>query len=234
MPKRKFGEMVAYNPTKFSYKVARLRKKARMERAPQRSFKSLPTGKQERKVIDTASASYDINTTGSVTLLNGVAAGTDFTDRIGRKIIMKTAQIEGCINQTGGDVATTVNYCRVMIVYDKQSNGALPAITDVLTAATSKSFMNLNNRDRFVVLLDRRHAVGSRGITATQSFSDGPGPVPLHEYIKINLPVIYDGGTAAIGDIQTGSLFLLTIGDVAAGTSDAQFIGALRVRFADA
>lgn len=51
-------------------------------------------GMMEKKVVDTASASYACDTTGSVTLLNGMAQGSDFTNRIGRKYTNVAVQLE--------------------------------------------------------------------------------------------------------------------------------------------
>jgi len=185
---------------------------------------------QELKVVDTAQFNSDFDTTGTFTLVNGVATGTDFTDRIGRKVCWKSLLVQGhIINE--GDPSTT-NLCRIMIVYDSQPNGALPALTDVLTAATSTAPLNLNNRDRFRVLMDKRFALGSVSTTATQAVSDRTTAL-IHKYKKLNLETIFDATTAAIGSIQTGSIFCLTVGTVAAGTT-YEFQGSIRLRFNDA
>ena len=115
-------------------------------------------GMMEKKVVDTASASYACDTTGSVTLLNSMAQGSDFTNRIGRKYTNVAVQLEGFLGPQDNSIGTTK--CRVMLIYDSQPNGALPAIADVLTASTSNAFMNLNNRDRFKVLCDENYTLG--------------------------------------------------------------------------
>lgn len=185
----------------------------------------------EKKVIDTAEAAYACNTTGSVTLVNGCAQGTDFTNRVGRKYTNLSVQMQGKIHPV--DTTTGSTKCRVMLVFDTQPNGALPSITDVLTASTSNSFMNLNNRDRFKVLCDHNVVVGAVSDVATQAFAMSPTVHNVSFYKKISLETINDGTSAAIGDIQSGSIFLLTIGDQGAGLG-ASFVGAIRVRFADA
>lgn len=188
-------------------------------------------GLMEKKVIDTAAAVYACDTTGSVTLLNGVAQGSDFTNRIGRKFTNVTVQLEGKIAPQDANVGHTK--CRVMLIYDTQPNGALPAITDVLTAATSNAFMNLNNRDRFKVLSETNVTLAAIDNTATQSWAAAPTVHNVSIFKKLNLETINDGTTAAIGDIQSGSIFLLTVGDQAAG-SGFNFTAAARVRFIDA
>lgn len=184
----------------------------------------------ELKVVDTAQFASDFDTTGTFTLLNGVATGSDFNNRIGRKVCWKSLLVQGhIINE--GDPAVT-NLCRFMVIYDSQPNGSLPALTDVLTAATSTAPLNLNNRDRFKVLLDKRYALGSVSTTATQAVSDRTTAL-IHKYKKINMDTIFDGTTAAIGDIQTGSIFALTVGTEAAGTTYEARVS-IRLRFTDA
>lgn len=188
-------------------------------------------GLMEKKVVDTASASYACDTTGSVTLVNGMAQGSDFTNRIGRKYTNVAVQLEGFLSPQDSTVGTTK--CRIMLIYDTQPNSALPVITDVLTASTSSSFMNLNNRDRFKVLCDENYTLGPVNNTASQAFAGSPTAQNISIYKKINLETICDGTTAAIGDVQSGSIFLLTIGSSAPAFA-FDFIGAVRTRFIDA
>lgn len=187
----------------------------------------------EKKLIDTAQATYALDTTGSVTLMNGCSQGTDFTNRIGRKYTNVAVQLEGQIGPADNVTQLVGSKCRVMVVYDAQPNGALPAITDVLTAATANSFMNLNNRDRFKVLIDHNVTLGGVQETATQAVAACPNVDNVSYYKKVNLETICDGTGATVADIQSGSIFLLTIGSQAAGLGHI-FVGALRVRFIDA
>jgi len=181
-------------------------------------------------VVDTAQADYGFDTTGSVTLLNGVGTGTDFTNRIGRKVCWKSFLIQGTI--TANVSPASAGLCRIAIIYDTQPNGALPAIGDIFNAAVASSPLNLNNRDRFRVLWDKFFAPGTfnNGATlATQWASTGI----VRKYRKINLETIYDGITAAIADIQSGSIMLVTLGSVAPGVR-YEFRGSVRLRFNDA
>lgn len=63
-------------------------------------------------------------------------------------------------------------YLRLVIVYDTQPNsGALPAGTDIWVANDPNSAANLNNRDRFKVVMDIRKQVGSYLYTAAPARS---------------------------------------------------------------
>lgn len=181
-------------------------------------------------MVDTAQAVYALDSTGTVALLNGVAQGADFNQRIGRKITMRSVQIRGLI--TPQDASVSSNLGRIMIIYDTQPNGALPAITDVLNVASSTSMMNLNNRDRFKILMDEQVGCGAVETGATLAYAQAPGVTSIQRWIRLNHDVVFDGTTAAIGDIQTGSLFILTVGFQAANAGH-NCNASLRMRFVD-
>lgn len=185
---------------------------------------------QERKVIDVQAATSVCNTTGAVTLINGVATGTDFTQRIGRKIKMVSVQIRGWL--VPDDNIVNPNMARIMVVYDSQPNGALAAVTDILLQADATSMMNLNNRDRFRVLLDEQLASGPRNDTASIAVADNVS-LSVNRYVKCNWDVVFDGTAATIGSIQTGALLLVTVGMQAAGNANT-LTYSTRVRFIDA
>jgi len=126
----------------------------------------------ELKALDVPNNTVLVNTTAVITPLNLIRAGSTFCNRIGRKIEMESARLVGALVP----VRTVVNqdYVRIMIVYDRQTNGALPAIADILqttdqaTANTTGTLsgVNLNNRDRFVILKDHHVTLPSFTDTA--------------------------------------------------------------------
>lgn len=190
---------------------------------------------EERKVIETAQSTVAVNTTGSVTLINGVATGTDFTDRIGRRTNVTAIQLRGILGPDVTNNVGTASLLRVMIVEDTQINGgALPVITDILQAATPTAFMNLNNRERFKVHMDETHAFGPINITATSTISPCPGAVGINVYKKVMVPVTFELATNVIGAISSGALYVVTVGAQAAGVQDGNFTFSARVRFVDA
>lgn len=186
---------------------------------------------EEQKVIDTAQASYSMDSSGTVVLLNGVATGTDFTNRIGRRVTISSIQIRGIIRPT--DLGTNPQCVRLMLVYDTQPNGALPAVGEVVQNLNGTTMLNLNNRDRFKVIMDKQYAIGGISDTATQAYAMSPTVFNVKMYKKCNYDVIFDGTTNAISDIQSGSIFLLTLGSEAAATG-ATLQASIRLRFKDA
>lgn len=185
----------------------------------------------ELKTVDVDQANYVADTTGSVTLLNGVATGTDFTDRIGRKTIMKSLYIQGYVSAIDNTVSN--NLSRLIVVYDNQSNGGAPAVLDVLKQATSISQINLNNRDRFKILVNKTFPIAAIDNTATQALAGSPTIHKVKIFKRLKHEVLFNGTGATIASIATGSLYLITIGNTAAGTG-GNFNLSTRVRFEDA
>jgi len=190
----------------------------------------------EKKVIDTY-YNATVQADGSnYALLNGTKPGSQNYDRIGRKITLKSLQIHGKLNVLSNET-TTGFVIRMIIVYDKQPNGASPTYSDVIksqdiSGATSSSysdFVNLDNRDRFEIVRDHFFQLGQ--FTTSPDFATGPLTVPVNEYIKLgNRETCYNAGNAGtIGDITSGAIFLFLMADDAGANSDLSF----RIRFTD-
>lgn len=189
---------------------------------------------KELGFVDLASAGYAEDTTGSVTLLNLVAQGTAVTQRVGKKIRMKGLQIRG-YNANGS--TSIFNDTAWLIVYDKRPTGALPAVTDILVTANSQAMNNDANAGRFAILKRQdRVLLGNGSVTGavanalTDSFA-------ISEDCYLDLgkrEVVYKAaGTGAIGDIEQGALYLVTVGSTAAGTAAAALQVTFRMRFWD-
>lgn len=193
--------------------------------------KSLVT--PEIKFIDN---NINTNTTnnGVVQLLNGSVQGTDSTNRIGRKIQMTSFQIDLKYCQTTTNFTTLAAWptssCHVKwcVVFDKQTNGAAPAWTDVFDQSgsiiTPFAHRNLSTLDRFDVLASD---VGDISAAAANSCS-------WSRYCKVQLDTRYFGtNNGNVTDIDSGGLFLLVADDNANNTALGQVYGRLRVRFRD-
>jgi len=174
----------------------------------------------ELKTIDIAAGVFEFSSTGTITLINGIAQGTDFTNRVGRKFNMKSILIRGRISVGATPTGAT---WRLMLIYDKQTNGEAPVITDIIDAIGMSGVQNLSNRDRFVVIMDK-----AGWVEATTKIT-----MPFKKYKRCNLEVINGGTGATVGSIQTGALWLISVGNLAAGATAP--VGALttRVRFKD-
>jgi len=195
--------------------------------------------KAERKVVDVfndVAVPVPLNNTVSAPiLLNSIAAGSDFSDRIGRKIQMKSIQIRINARLDPSDNTDIVHasHFRFIIYYDKQWNGSTLAVgnvADLLSRADSGtdreiptlSPINLNNRDRYKILWDK-----------TGSVDVGKQSQSIKYYKKINLETIYNSQLSGAGAIQTGALLFIHLGSHNGGTADAEFTYFHRLRFID-
>jgi len=198
---------------------------------------------QERKVFDIDVASYAVDTTGSITLLADPQVGADMNQRIGRKILLKSVYIRGYVRTEAATstlplVNTIGQMGRFIIFADLQPNGAAPAVTALLKEASPASQLNIDNRDRFKVYCDREFIFDPYGAstTATQTYLSCTNQIrAIKKFKKINLEMIFNatnGGT--IADVNSGALYMLWIGNVAAGTNTNMSASlSTRVRYSD-
>lgn len=178
--------------------------------------------------------------------VNLVQAGSSFFNRVGRKIEMKSLHIHGKILPAVGAAANlnaqslnTAEYSRIIVFYDRQVNGAVPAYTDILQntdqagnpTTSAYSDINLNNRERFVILMDERRflpAVPPAGTTTIPAFGSNEaatdGSLHFNRFIKLKGLLTHfkaDSSPAVIGDIATGGLFVAIMSDLATPTGGA-------------
>lgn len=170
---------------------------------------------------------------GNCMLMNSLGVGGNINQRIGRKVTMKSIKMDMLLRaacaapqlnalvgtQPGNPTPTYPMAIRLMIVYDRQTNGAAPQYADVLTSPGCAGIQgavqqvqicssnNLNNRSRFLTIFDKTYYLGTQDKTV----------VPISIYKKLNLPVIYSNNltTSAydVSCIATGGLFFLAISD---------------------
>lgn len=183
---------------------------------------------KETGFVDLAPATYVLDTTGSITLIATVAQGASVNQRIGKKAMWKSIQMRGGVSV---NTTATTNDISIILVYDRRPTGALPAITDVLVSADANSFNNDANSGRFKIL--RRIDMVLTGNSTTPA--TGNESKNVTEYIPLkDLPAVFKAaGTGAIGDIEEGALYMITVGSRAAGTTAAAFSAGIRTRFID-
>ena len=180
----------------------------------------------ETGYVDLASASYALDTTGSVTLLATIPQGTSVSQRVGKKIMIKSIQCRGNLQNNS---TATINDVAMMLVYDIRPTGSLPVVTDILVSASSRAFNNDVNSARFKIL--KRIDMS---LTGNSGAATGSTAVSCDFYLKVNkLMQFAAAGTGAIGDITVGALYLVTVGTNAAGTTAATAVVGFRTRFND-
>jgi len=149
-------------------------------------------------------------------------------NRIGSKILNKSLRLRGFIS-VGSSTTAGQDILRVLVVYDRQTNGAAPSWGDVCEgtsaagAANSAALapINMGNRDRFVTLMDwvvypgcnTAGSITDSAIPLTASNQpDGQQSFILDRYIKLkNLETHFGANTGGVGDIRTGGIFMFFV-----------------------
>jgi len=177
--------------------------------------------------VDLAVATYALNTTGSLTLVATIPQGASVNQRIGKKARLDKVHMRGVAS---ADTTTTVTKGACILVYDKKPAGSLPTITEYLDSISPNSFTLDANRDRFVTLWRQEYAFQGNITTP----ATGSEYFTIDKVVNVNKPIIFKAaGTGAIGDIETGALYFITVGNVAAGTADANATVGFRTIFHD-
>jgi len=200
---------------------------------------TLTTNGTEKKVLFTGTGTpgagaLALNSTGTIVALNLIQVGSSMFNRIGRRVEMVSVRFNCLLNPLNVTRAAPMDYGRVIIVYDRQTNGAYPALADILqdtdqagtNTRTQFSGLNMNNRDRFVTIMDIRMHLpfgqDTGGLLTNMFPSDTYAFKALNdEYRKLNkLTTHYkaDSSPAVIGDISTGGLYLVSLAGSPAGS----------------
>jgi len=187
----------------------------------------------ELKFLDTAISVAPIDATYEVmtSCLNVVAQGGGESQRIGRKITIKSIQMRHVLTYVPAASTQGLTTVVICLVLDKQANGAAPAITDIFTSNSAATAMiNLANSERFVVL---KRFVFTLASSAGASGSFSRAEALIDFYKKVDIPVEYDN-TAATGALTTvrSNNLLLTAGSL--GEDDVVLMtGTTRIRYSD-
>jgi len=197
-----------------------------------------------------AGVALAMNTTGTVQCINLIQVGSSMFNRIGRKIEMRSIRLVCDIDTLMVTRATTTpGLGRIMVIYDRQTNGANPVITDFLqdtdqagtNTTTSLSGLNMNNRERFVTLIDVKvtlpQATNTAGVLTNVFPNDLAIPTRIDEFRKLKgLTTHYkaDSNPAVIGDLSTGGLFIISLANnQAAGTELYSYDWNVRLKYTD-
>jgi len=190
---------------------------------------------------------------GGIVPLNIINVGSAFYQRDGSQIAMKSLTFRARIDLTGVNVASQGPCAgRIMILYDKGCNGALPpkgsclASTDYSGNPTSAvgSYFAPGAKDRFVVLRDNFFALPQVGATGQPPASffmangdsnwnatgtDGnQGAYVMNWHIKLNrMLTSYSDSTGSLGDIVVGALYVVFL----TGETQVNETSAWRINF---
>lgn len=170
--------------------------------------------KPEMKKKFVSWAGTSINTTGIATeLTSAIAQGTAYDERIGRKIKLHSIDLRGHFTYTPTAITDGDANVRVVLVLDKQTNGALYTAGSLFhdTAHTFYTHFNVENNQRFTILYDK---VFRLPIENENTAAGTPGSVekPFHIRKKLNHVLEFDTSVAGtIADLKSNSLSMYTV-----------------------
>lgn len=210
------------------------RKIKKLENAPELKFIDTQVG--------TVFASDASTGAGNILLLNGVAQGVTRITRLGDLARMTSVQIKIQASLATDELAPQSQ--RLILVYDKQADGAALTVANVIDGAviggiTHRPYQLDNVPNRFKILYDKTfainpQAVGTVTVATGVTAAYAPNTKIIHKKIKLNKKVNYGLGTAGtVADISTGSLYLLFLGTDATAGQPATALGGVRVYFKD-
>lgn len=206
---------------------------AQRNRAVQGGFRARLGEKKGVDTILTLSPVLDTTSTnGSSFVINLVQPGTASYNRVGRKIYCQSVRIKGVANHTYTPTVTTgdmtSNVLRMVVVWDAQPSGVLPAFDTIFGTTTQagtegSKFLDpvrYDNMGRFAVLrdtiipmqIDYQNAFAGSSNISIQKYC-------FDEYVKLsNRETVYSGQSSpcTIADISTGGLYIYFRSDVAA------------------
>jgi len=184
----------------------------------------------EKKYLDTSVIDTSDATSGVIIpSLNLVPQGTTDVTRVGNKITIRNINIHGYCNnddQTTGTFAGS--NVRVMVFLDKQANGGPAAVTDLLTTAAITSFRNMDQVDRFVILVDK---IIHNPVVATNALHTSNGRHYWNVNKKCMIPVHFSSTTGAITEVRSNNVGILYVTDTSSANAAAN--GRARIKFTD-
>lgn len=173
---------------------------------------------QEVKFLDTTINDAAVVMTGQVsTSFNLIARNDGDSGRIGRKVWIKSiwVRFEYFLpqQQNQGDIGVG-DQLRIIMILDKQANGAPATVLNILKTAVKESFRNLTNTGRFRIFYDK-NVVLNRRVAVTDGTNTSTSPTVIghfEKYTRIkNVPIEFDGSTGALSEVRSNNFFILFI-----------------------
>jgi len=208
----------------------------------------------EIKGVDTTIALSPVLATmgsnGSIFVPNLVAPGSGSYNRVGRKIMSRSLRIKASLEYLCTQVAATGDisgaYCRMIVLWDKQPQGVLPAFNTVFAVTgqdgteteTLLAPLKYDQMDRYKVLLDK---VYNFNIPAGGPANGDNNTVvqTVDEYLRLNnLETVFSAqnSPAGIADIASGGLYIIfraSVNTVGTGVVSVGQYSICRLRYTD-
>ncbi len=164
-----------------------------------------------------------------------VVQGNGPNERIGRKITVRSLEVRGTIQTRSTIVLVEFEQrARIVFVLDKQANGAVGSIDEVLNFGAGTqldSFRNLENASRYRILYDKTLDMNPQ---VTAGVASGPQSKNFMFKKKLNIPIEYDQ-SATDGSLSTqrsNNIFSFAFAENL--NADVEISYTFRIRYSDA
>ncbi len=185
---------------------------------------------REMKFFDSTFTVSGVNLVGELnSSINLVPQGTGESERIGRKMTIRSIDWRFTIRKLQETGAVGSDTVRVIMFLDTQANGAAAVPGDILEATDYQAFYNLTNSGRFRILMDRTYdsnvKAGSGNGSVDQTFSH-----QIHGRFskKCSIPIEYSSTTGAITEIRSNNIGVVLFAERDQGSD---FVSRIRIRF---
>jgi len=189
----------------------------------------VPYPKSEIKHLQTTGNNAVSTTMQVADLCYQITQGSGVSNRIGNEILIKNVQVRGHVTAS---TTTVLQHCRLVLIYDKQPNGAYPAFTDIYLAASCDSLPRLDIANRFIIFKEWYFPIEGY-VTASITGGGISSSYLIDENIPVNCPIKYGANAGAVADLRSGNLFFMQIGDVAAAATNPYATISLQVDYFD-
>lgn len=171
----------------------------------------------EEHVVDNNISIANQTTAATIGNLFSITQGDGIANRQGNSI--KATQIHGRFT-VYKNASASESSIRIIVGIDHQSNGVLPAVTDVLAVGDVHAMRNTDYGKRFTILMDKRsYLTAAKAIWQPEFHKQ----LSMHCEFKSNL-----GG---IQDFSTNSFFIIVVSDEV--TNGPQVEKYVRLRYLD-
>lgn len=228
--RKKYGVSVGVGPVKITSANPSLRKQVMNVKKTVKEIQS----KEELKYLDTLLNNSTINTTATLTLLNGMTLGDTVSSRDGDSIVPTSIQFRARFSHSQNGLTDLV--VRHMIFWDAQPNGAAPTVGDVLDQATITNAVDApykrQYQKRFKIVYDKTFVSSPNMADPANATTQVLQKITWKKAKKaLNRMVKYRNAqnTGVITDLATNSLYSLWV----TSNSQGQLTCGYRMYFKD-
>lgn len=164
-----------------------------------------------------------ITNVGSTSVLNTMTTGTGVQNFVGNQVAVKSVSYRVELDLPAAPANQLPTSGRVVLVWDKQPNGAVAAWATIFQSANYLAYINTNFRDRFVILRNDQFSLSP----------NGDQTLFFERNVKINMLTTFVSGQAVQGVPNTGALLICYIADQAGAVNQPTINGWFRVRYFD-